>query len=97
MTRYEDPWHCITFVSGCACVGHSNVAYLVCTPERERARVEQAGHVELTPIKLRVLARTKVTHAALVVLSIVGGVQVSEAHGCHHDNIWGTRLVLPDR
>lgn len=37
-----------------------NLAFRILIPERERTRVEEAGHVQLTEPEARMLTRTKV-------------------------------------
>ena len=51
-----------------------NIFFDLVLGERVRARVEDAGHVELEDAEATALARTKVVHVALLVLAVLGGV-----------------------
>ena len=51
-----------------------NIAFDLALGERVRARVEDAGHVELDDAETAALARTKAVHVALLVLAVVGAV-----------------------
>ena len=48
-----------------------NIAFKLALSERARARVEDAGRVELKDIQATALARTKAVHLALLVLAIL--------------------------
>jgi hypothetical protein len=51
-----------------------NIAFDLALGERVRARVEDAGRVELTDAEASALARTKAVHGALLVLSVLVAV-----------------------
>merc|ERR1712093_665666 len=51
-----------------------NIAFDLVLGERVRARVEDAGHVELEDAEAAALARTKAVHVVLLVLAVLGGV-----------------------
>ena len=51
-----------------------NIFFDLALGERVRARVEDAGRVELEDAEASALARTKAVHVALLVLSVLGGV-----------------------
>ena len=51
-----------------------NIVFDLALGERVRARVEDAGHVELEDAEASALARTKAVHVALIVLGMLGGV-----------------------
>eukprot|EP01043_Picozoa_sp_COSAG02_P047990 COSAG02_NODE_4662_length_5119_cov_2.425299_2_plen_612_part_00 len=50
-----------------------NIAFDLALGERVRARVEDAGRVELNDAEAPALARTKAVHVALLVLAVLGG------------------------
>jgi len=51
-----------------------NITFDLALGERVRARVEDAGHVELDDAEASALARTKAVHVALLVLAVLGAV-----------------------
>ena len=51
-----------------------NIAFDLALGERVRARVEDAGRVELDDAEASALARTKAVHVALIVLAVLGAV-----------------------
>ena len=51
-----------------------NIFFDLVLGERVRARVEDAGRVELEDAEASALARTKVVHVALLVLAVLGTV-----------------------
>ena len=51
-----------------------NIAFDLVLGERVRARVEDAGRVELDDAEASALARTKAVHVALIVLAVHGAV-----------------------
>ena len=51
-----------------------NIAFDLALGERVRARVEDAGRVELDDAEATALARTKAVHVALIVLAVLGAV-----------------------
>ena len=55
-----------------------NIAFALALGERVRARVEDAGRVELDDDEASALARTKAVHVALIVLAVLGAVWSGE-------------------
>eukprot|EP01045_Picozoa_sp_COSAG04_P010169 COSAG04_NODE_615_length_11914_cov_12.688447_10_plen_512_part_00 len=51
-----------------------NICFALALGERVRARVEDAGRVELDDHEATALARTKAVHVVLIVLGVLGGV-----------------------
>ena len=51
-----------------------NIFFDLVLGERVRARVEDAGRVELDDHEATALARTKAVHVVLIVLGVLGGV-----------------------
>ena len=51
-----------------------NIVFSLALSERVRARVEDAGRVELGDVEAAALVRAKAVHVVLVVLAILGGV-----------------------
>ena len=51
-----------------------NIIFRVALPEQVRARVEEAGRVELGQAEQAALARTKPTHIFLIMAAVLGGV-----------------------
>eukprot|EP01043_Picozoa_sp_COSAG02_P016893 COSAG02_NODE_753_length_17610_cov_23.119753_17_plen_480_part_00 len=52
-----------------------NIAFDLALGERVRARVEDAGRVELEDVEASALVRTKAVHVAMIVLAVLGGVR----------------------
>ena len=63
-----------------------NIFFDLVLGERVRARVEDAGHVELVDVEASALSRTKAVHVALLVLAVLGGVW--------SDNVWVAAFFL---
>ena len=55
-----------------------NIAFDLVLGERVRARVEDAGRVELTDLEATALARTKAVHVVLIVLGVLASVGLGE-------------------
>ena len=58
-----------------------NIAFDLALGERVRARVEDAGRVELDEGEATALARTKAVHVALIVLAVLGAVWLGDLGG----------------
>ena len=71
-----------------------NLLYAILLPERERARVEVEGRVELDEAEAAALMRTKAVHVVVLVATVPCTVMVAGSGGNNGDNDWMETVIL---